>query len=613
MNTTVKLFSGVPLDPNYNHVIDFPASTVSASKALRDAWFATFTQVIVEDELSQVKPTIPFVLEIDLEEAFEYNYLTFKNEDAGKLYYCFIDRVEFVSDLATRFYVTVDTYQTYLFDFEIGASFIAREHQDRVQKVAGVTSLLLNNTKPEPISYGQDYVVGSQAKVKNSKYQALGYNNVTWFVIISSEPITVSQTQARYAGVPASYYIALCHDGQYPHRHRKDTLGGDGGLIASLEDVYQYLSDEPQIISISAIPTLPFEYDLDIHRLGGVDYVRITSPAFRRYQFLPTGADNFNCIVVDQFASAFKPENNYLYFDTQSKTIDGYTQASTRLMSREGKLRTSPFSFTVVTDNQSEPLILKNEYLTPNSSDQVLLRYLQSLSPSCKYKVTFNGGSLLGDTLGKEVMIVNNKIRELPLETDAWLQYERTQRASQIAGLVGSGVGVGIGALGALALAPVTGGLSVAVGLAGAGAGLGTRIAQFQAREREIKAIPDTIRANGNDLIFDLAEGNTLPLFYRKEITNEYKQTVYDYLYYYGYTCNQVKTPNLQSRYYFNHIQTVGVKLTPKVGGAIPNDAIKELKGIYDRGVTIYHVRVSTQSNILSLGDTYENAEMSIL
>lgn len=611
MNTTVTLYSGIPLDPNYNHVIDFPASTVSASKALRDAWFATFTQVIVEDELSQVKPTIPFILEIDLEEAFEYNYLTFKNEDAGKLYYCFIDRVEFVNDESTRFYVTVDTYQTYLYDFDIGASFVAREHQDRVQKVAGVTTLLMNNTKPEPISYGNDYVIEGQAQVKNKKYDALGLNNVTWYVIISTEAITVSQTQARYGNLPSSYYVCLAHDGQYPHQFR-ETTGTTGKSITSMSDVYDYLSDEPAIVAIVAIPTLPFQYDLEIVREGGVDYVLITSPVFRRRQFTPTGADNYHTITVDQHGSGYAPENDYLFLSTPTKVISNYTQASAKDVSREGKLRTAPFSFTVLTDNQTEPLILKNEYLIP-TSNEIKLRYNQSLSPSCKYKVALVGNTQLGDSMGKEIMIVNNKIREMPLETDAWLQYERTQRASQVAGLVGSGVGVGIGALGAIALAPATGGLSLAVGLAGAGAGLGTRISQFQAKEREIKAIPDTMRSNGNDLIFDIVENNTLPIYYRKRITDEYIQTVYDYLYYYGYTCNQIKIPNLQSRYFFNHIQTVGVKITPKVGGAIPNDAMKELKGIYDRGVTIYHVRNSNQANIVTVGDTLENAEMSIL
>ena len=55
----------------------------------------------------------------------------------------------------------------------------------------------------------------------------------------------------------------------------------------------------------------------------------------------------------------------------------------------------------------------------------------------------------------------------------------------------------------------------------------------------------------------------------------------------FGYKQNKVSTPNIRSRYYFNYIKTVGCNLNTN---SIPRSHLEELKGIFDRGTTIWHV-----------------------
>ena len=73
---------------------------------------------------------------------------------------------------------------------------------------------------------------------------------------------------------------------------------------------------------------------------------------------------------------------------------------------------------------------------------------------------------------------------------------------------------------------------------------------------------------------------------YNYTVSREYAKIIDDFLWAYGYTVNEIKTPNLDSRKYWNFIKTQGCKL----GGFLPfNDAAK-IKSIFDNGITFWHV-----------------------
>ena len=105
------------------------------------------------------------------------------------------------------------------------------------------------------------------------------------------------------------------------------------------------------------------------------------------------------------------------------------------------------------------------------------------------------------------------------------------------------------------------------------------------ARKKAIETKADQVRGTGSgsaNISLSIKGFNV----YHYTVSREYAKIIDDFLWAYGYTVNEIKTPNLDSRKYWNFIKTQGCKL----GGFLPfNDAAK-IKSIFDNGITFWHV-----------------------
>ena len=72
---------------------------------------------------------------------------------------------------------------------------------------------------------------------------------------------------------------------------------------------------------------------------------------------------------------------------------------------------------------------------------------------------------------------------------------------------------------------------------------------------------------------------------YRMCVKPEYAKMVDKYFDMFGYRVNEIKVPNTKSRRYWNYLQAIGINIE----GDIPQEALMELKSLYDAGVTIWH------------------------
>lgn len=72
--------------------------------------------------------------------------------------------------------------------------------------------------------------------------------------------------------------------------------------------------------------------------------------------------------------------------------------------------------------------------------------------------------------------------------------------------------------------------------------------------------------------------------FYIQTIKKEHAQVVDDFFTMYGYATNKVKQPNLNSRPFFNYVETVDIN----VYGGIPQDYLLKFKSIFNSGVTLW-------------------------
>ena len=106
---------------------------------------------------------------------------------------------------------------------------------------------------------------------------------------------------------------------------------------------------------------------------------------------------------------------------------------------------------------------------------------------------------------------------------------------------------------------------------------------------------PNSIKTSGNDTLFNLVNGNRKVDIIEFGLDFRYKHRIHDYFTKYGYKVNKWKYINVNSRKYFNFIKTNTCNI---VGEKIPREYLEEIKDIFNRGLTIWHI-----DNGATLGD----------
>ena len=150
-NTTIKLYSGVPLDNTYNHTLYF------ASKESQQTYFSVAKYTLSAQSYQRVERG-KMRIERKADDLYDCNYLAFKNVNYGdKWFYAFITSVEYINNVTSEITFEIDVMQTYLFDVELKDCFVEREHSE--------TDEIGDNIQAEPIETGE-YV--------NSDYDLVG-------------------------------------------------------------------------------------------------------------------------------------------------------------------------------------------------------------------------------------------------------------------------------------------------------------------------------------------------------------------------------------------------------------------------------------------------------
>ena len=73
--------------------------------------------------------------------------------------------------------------------------------------------------------------------------------------------------------------------------------------------------------------------------------------------------------------------------------------------------------------------------------------------------------------------------------------------------------------------------------------------------------------------------------FYKMSIKANQAKIIDDYFTRYGYKVNVLKKPNIDTRPFWNYVQTIDANIT----GSIPFNDIVKIKGIYEKGITFWH------------------------
>lgn len=605
-NTTLYLLKNVDLDPEYNYTIDFD----DIDKQV-EYFIDKKAQVLeYETEYSYIRDNETLKVQVAVEDLLGVNYLMYKNSD--KWFFAFITRKDYVNPNTTRISFKLDVYQSFMFDYELQESFIDREHQDRY-----FDGKPIYNTQEENLNYGKTYKMISSTPVKNNnivRTNADGSETIWqdgYMIIISAEKLegdTMPDTILDGNFITTPYFIygfpmvkkirllngkvvseintpITNHNIILKSGSKSVTMKEFGGVLQSDE-----VKTSKKILSIyfssymGQVTSIEDDTGIPVFNVQNIQEVKLSNGTYPCVRVFGIGESvgKFKTPVLADF-DLYTGIYNISYNQLRDKRL-------------EPKLYTNPYFYLQLDNHQAEPFTILNEYL-PSAELTIKCETLESLQPKWRYSVE----GYLNDNIRES--LIDTTIVDLPLLSDAYLDYMSQNKASATTGLAIAGAQV----LGGIALGAVTGGIGLAVA-GGQVLSFAGQIANHLTKLEDLKKTPDTTRNIGNNGLFTIGT-NTQGVYLKiYSILDEFKEIIYNYFFHYGYKSNTFKKPNIKSRYYFNYIKMVGTNIKTNIDAEYKN----ELVNIYNNGITIWHYRNKDTFKGVNNYE-YENAEMSLI
>ena len=340
--------------------------------------------------------------------------------------------------------------------------------------------------------------------------------------------------------------------------------------------------------------------------------------------------------------------------DKQLYELNTFPDNDNGLPSFEPKLYTFPFRYFMITDYMNTPLVIKPE-LCENKTLKLRVK-ATNIATESKYNLYVN--SYKGDYNGNLNGIVNNSPLMLPVLSSAYSQFLATSSASFNQGNINAmlendltlkqglatnslnyrqnttnnymqGISSGLGAIASLFSLNFGGVVNGAMGVAQAGINqhfntLSNNLNNNQLKEQnklsnfEVSSManakttdllntPNSIKTTGNDTLFNLVNSNRKIDIIEFGLDFRYKHRIYDYFVKYGYKVNKWEKINVNSRRYFNFIKTNTCNI---VSDEIPHEYLEEIKDIFNRGVTIWHIDNGANIGDYSVSQLQGNVEV---
>lgn len=197
----------VPWDAEYTNIIDFSTQDAQEEKI-------TSIMKIHKTDCTYIQKDSAIILKGNADEYKYMNYCCYfnANKNFRKMFYNFIDRIEYVAKNTTKLYLKTDVWQTWQFDTVFRQSWIERSHIPKSSDSIG------GNLEPEPLSPIPIITRESESSVGT---------NGQW------EPQWVLHTASKYNSTTGKY--------EYDGVGDVNTFGEYGFYIDSKGDINSYL------------------------------------------------------------------------------------------------------------------------------------------------------------------------------------------------------------------------------------------------------------------------------------------------------------------------------------------------------------------------------------
>lgn len=601
--TRVHLLSNVPFNISYNNVRDF------TSLNEQQAYFLKFSKYEIDNNTYQRVNKNSIQLEISYDAMLEINYLMFQNEENGKWYYAFITNYTFISPNVTRIDYEIDVFQTYQFELEFKTSYIERRHTERFD----ANGMPIVNTLDEGLDYGSDYVLVDMKKIEQCE-------NTIWAVIISKVNLQDIGTNFTYGGVTIGGVQIPLYIYTIPiDLETGASLTVNGGFIDLLSTLFNIFSSHEEYVGSIVTMYYTSFVPMPVARNGN----DISIP------------DGYLDRITVSGASVCRVRN----FTNITKDLDVYKNIYANFPKYdESKLYMYPYSIAELTDQSGQTFTMKMENLT-TVEKALTLQIVSCFGFSQKTAIVplnYLGNTAMGIT-NLDYGIINAETCDIPIVDDYTATYlqsnrntinttnkyamdnalrsvsqnnannrlqnaviNRNEQYSQVesglsmlgnamSGDFGSMLSSGYGMIKNYDLAEANrAGINMNNKFQNQNIMINAeqQIGLTQAKMQDINNIPPTISNLGNNSIFNLSNKITGVYVMLKTIREEYQERLTNYFKMFGYRVNSLEIPRLKYRKSYNYIKTVNANIT----GNIPEEYLEAIKGIFDRGLTIWHV-----------------------
>lgn len=164
-NSTIRLLHNVPIDPNQTDTLWFSDSDEQANYFLGK----TVTDGTFENNTYQRVNRGTCRLNVLADKIYDVNYMMFRNTNySRKWFYAFVDKVEYINDNTSEISFTIDSVQTWFFNYDVEQCFVERE--------TTATDAIGEHIEPENVNVGE-YVI-------NGNYESVGSSFTDMSIIV---------------------------------------------------------------------------------------------------------------------------------------------------------------------------------------------------------------------------------------------------------------------------------------------------------------------------------------------------------------------------------------------------------------------------------------------
>lgn len=529
--TELRLYSGVPWDDTYMHVRLY-ASQSELIEHLENwrVYPSDYTQLsnMTPIRVGEAVVRVPFT-EM---QALDLNYLSFCNHGISeKWVFCFIDSINWLSENTTQINFSLDVFQNNFYNINIKPCFIEYQHIPKSEDVIG------SNLIPVDLETGE-YIVAEE--------QRIDFKN--WGVAIycahdddTQRPSTIDigYENNMYCGVDRYFYLILKDDG---------TLWEEQ-ISSYIQNVITFYEDKGKVDSIINMVLLPDAFvDLDKNPRGLIG-------------ILPEDEKYIQCDINNNLFGGYTPKNNKLY--------------------------SFPWCFVQAYNGEGFDGVYRFEY---SDSEEHVLTFRSQFSLSTLPCVVTMPVGYKGTHNCVSESFENKDFPMVAWSTDTYKTWLAQNKATLSVQQLGAGVNTVIGAaksIGSVAAAPFTSGASLTAlpgGLSQTGSGI-YDILSINAQKTDKQALPNQAKGKNTDDGGFISWEHSGIRFLTMSCRKEFAEIADDFFTTYGYPINKIDTPLFNSRPYWNHIKTKNCGFT----GAIDLDQLKQIRNIFNNGVTLWH------------------------